>query len=618
MFCGIDNVTDTEYANKQLVDAFRAAQWDLDTGEWSAISKSDLFYVSVQCHRDLSLDDCEECFNYGKHRVSACLPANEGRLYLDGCFLRYDINDFSQEEFHKIDKVVCSPADDLSKDLERLQFGVKVGHLMSSLTDIAIERNGFGAKSVEGDGFRVYSLAQCGAVDEQVCQHCLTSARTRILDCVPGFEGRVLSPSCFMRYSSQQFYDPKAEEYNYEHQRKVKVQFHQPQLHVQLTAIFMFFLSGCIHVFSGYNNVDRISSFIGNSALHFKYEDLEWATESFTPERKLGQGAAGTVFKGTLPDGRTVAVKRLAFNTRQWADEFFNEVNLINGIQHKNLVRLLGCSIEGPESLLVYEYVPNKSLDQLLFGKNTTQVLTWQQRLNIIVGIAEGLAFLHGCQEKIIHRDIKGSNIMLNDDLTPKIADFGLARRISGDKTHVSTGIAGTLGYLAPEYLVRGQLTDKADVYAFGVLILEIVCGKKNSVFTDKSNSLLHIVWKNYRSSKITASVDPRLDGHFPEKKASDVLQLGLLCTQASMTERPSMNDAVKMLTDDEYEIPQPKKAPFLNASLLTDDPCTGQTTSFTSSIGSSMFTAPETSSSSSFDDLEANASSQSRRNSSR
>lgn len=189
-----------------------------------------------------------------------------------------------------------------------------------------------------------------------------------------------------------------------------------------------------------------ISISIHKNSLNFKYEMLEKATNFFNASRKLGQGGGGSVFKGTLPDGSNVAVKRLFFNTRQWVDDFFNEVNLISGIQHKNLVRLLGCSIEGPESLLVYEYVPNKSLDQILFGRNTEQVLSWQQRFDIISGIAEGLVYLHeSCGEKIIHRDIKSSNILLDEDLTPKIADFGLVRCVGPDKSHLSTGIAGTL-----------------------------------------------------------------------------------------------------------------------------------------------------------------------------
>ncbi|XP_039161964.1 cysteine-rich receptor-like protein kinase 1, partial [Eucalyptus grandis] len=230
-------------------------------------------------------------------------------------------------------------------------------------------------------------------------------------------------------------------------------------------------------------------------SLYFKYKTLEKATNFFDDLRKLGQGGGGSVYKGLLPDGKVVAVKRLVFNTCQWADDFFNEVNLISGIRHKNLMRLLGCSIEGPESLLIYEYLPKRSLDLILFVNDATPVLTWEERLHIIIGIVEGLAYLHGgCGVKIIHRDIKTSNILLDENLTTKISDFGLARCIALDMSHLSTGIAGTLGYMAPKYLMRGQLTEKADVYAFGVLVLEILSGRKNSVYIRGLSSVLQLV----------------------------------------------------------------------------------------------------------------------------
>lgn len=321
------------------------------------------------------------------------------------------------------------------------------------------------------------------------------------------------------------------------------------------------------------NNLGQISSSISKSSLNYKYETLEKATDYFNSSRKIGQGGAGSVYKGVLPNGKVVAVKRLIFNNRQWVDEFFNEVNLISGIEHKNLVKLLGCSIEGPESLLVYEYLPKKSLDQFIFEKNRTQILNWKQRFNIILGTAEGLAYLHeGTKIRIIHRDIKSSNILLDENLIPKIADFGLARCFGADKSHLSTGIAGTLGYMAPEYLIRGQLTDKADVYSFGVLVLEIVSGRRNNVFREDSGSLLQTVWKLYRLNTLTEAIDPCLGGDFPETEASRVFQIGLLCTQASATLRPSMSQVVHMLSNSNVNVPTPNQPPFLNTGVQDSD----------------------------------------------
>ncbi|XP_018722128.2 cysteine-rich receptor-like protein kinase 1 [Eucalyptus grandis] len=213
-----------------------------------------------------------------------------------------------------------------------------------------------------------------------------------------------------------------------------------------------------------------------------------------------------------------------------------------------------------------------KQIESFVAGDNETHVLTWEARLHIITRSAEGLAHLHGgCGVKIIHRDIKASNVLLDKNLTAKIADFGLARCIAPDESHLSTGIAGTLGYMAPEYLMRGQLTEKADVYAFGVLVLEILSGKKNSTYTQGSSSVLNSVWKHYKSNNLAACIDPALRGKFPVLEASRLLQISLLCTQACMELRPPMSEVIEMLHDKDRVVPQPNQPPFVNASVLFD-----------------------------------------------
>ncbi|MCL7051865.1 hypothetical protein MKW94_001200 [Papaver nudicaule] len=572
-------------------------------------------YALASCMEDLSNSDCLLCFTECQTKIPRCMSSTSGRIYLDGCFLRFDNYSFFQEAVdEKHDKVVCGkPFSSITKEgFSKSGFTQSVNELIHNVTRIAVENKGFGVSDIKSGIATVYSMAQCWkTLSSRSCRKCLDQAAQDIRSCTPSIEGRSLNAGCYLRYSTTKFYGTNAEKMsdpdkmNGAKNMKMAIVIAFATLALSLLCLF----GACLGYKRLYilrkerNNFCRLSSVASNSHLNFKYEILEKATESFDPSRKLGQGGAGSVFRGTLPDGRTVAVKRLFFNHRQWADEFFNEVNLISGIQHKNLVQLLGCSIEGPESLLVYEHVANKSLDQVIFDKQATQTLTWRQRFDIVVGTAEGLAYLHaGTQTRIIHRDIKCSNILLDENLTAKIADFGLARRFGADESHLSTGIAGTLSYMAPEYLVRGQLTEKADVYSFGVLVLEIICGKKNNVFLQESGSILEEVYKHYKANTLLDSVDPSLEGKFPEKEASDVLQVGLLCTQASIAVRPSMSDVVKMLTDKDFHVPLPKQPPFLNASVMDPDASSisfgissrsstlTNSTSFVSSSSSSAF----------------------------
>ncbi|XP_028123624.1 cysteine-rich receptor-like protein kinase 25 [Camellia sinensis] len=219
-----------------------------------------------------------------------------------------------------------------------------------------------------------------------------------------------------------------------------------------------------------------------SSDLFFELRTLQVATNFFSELNQLGHGGFGPVYKGLMPNGQEVAVKKLSLNSRQGLREFTNEVKLLLKIQHKNLVTLLGCCADGPEKMLVYEYLPNKSLDYFLFDKTKSPSLDWSKRFQIVTGIARGLLYLHEeAPERIIHRDIKASNILLDEQLNPKISDFGLARLFPGEDTHVNTfRISGTHGYMAPEYAIHGYLSVKTDVFSFGVLVLEIVSGRKN------------------------------------------------------------------------------------------------------------------------------------------
>ncbi|XP_010274130.1 PREDICTED: probable LRR receptor-like serine/threonine-protein kinase At1g56140 [Nelumbo nucifera] len=297
------------------------------------------------------------------------------------------------------------------------------------------------------------------------------------------------------------------------------------------------------------NNDEEIQA-IGSKATIFSYADVRSATEDFDPKNKLGEGGFGPVYKGTLADGRVVAVKQLSAVSHQGKSQFVTEVATISAVQQRNLVTLYGCCIEGDKRLLVYEYLVNKSLDQALFGKCAIY-LDWKTRHEICLGTAKGLAYLHEeSRPRIIHRDVKASNILLGADLNPKISDFGLAKLYEDNMTHLSTRVAGTIGYLAPEYALRGHLTEKADVFGFGVVALEILSGRPNSdpSLDEEKLYLLEWAWNLHEKNCDLELVDPKLN-EFDEEEARRVIGVALLCTQASPTLRPSMSRVVAMLS---------------------------------------------------------------------
>ncbi|KAM4109785.1 hypothetical protein ACJW30_03G146000 [Castanea mollissima] len=531
-------------------------------------------YAFGECMKDLTKNDCDLCFARCKTQILRCLPFQRairgGRLFYDGCYLRYDDYYFFNEALSVQDKTVCGAQEFVGNGSV---FNANVNQLVMNLSAEAPKFDGFSVGFVTNENVTVYGLAQCWEfVNGSACEYCLAKAVSNISSCTPKEEGRVLNTGCYLRYSTEKFY--------YNSTQPVRNSNQGTKLAITLAAIssaLALLLVIATVVFIVRKNVLKrrgereqlgaMLATVNKSKLNYSYEVLEKATNYFHNSNKLGQGGSGSVYKGVLPDGKVVAVKRLFFSTRQWVDHFFNEVNLISDIHHKNLVKLLGCSIAGPESLLVYEYVPNRSLHDYFSAKRMFQLLMWEVRYKIILGTAEGLAYLHEESEmRIIHRDIKLSNILLEEDFTAKIADFGLARLFPENKTHISTGIAGTLGYIAPEYVIRGMLTEKADVYSFGALVIEVVSGKRNNTFFQHSHSIIQMVWNLYGIGRVCEAVDPALEGQFPEEEASRLLQIGLLCVQVSADLRPSMSTVVKMLSDNQ-EIPQPTHPPFLNSS---------------------------------------------------
>ncbi|PKU85784.1 putative LRR receptor-like serine/threonine-protein kinase [Dendrobium catenatum] len=281
----------------------------------------------------------------------------------------------------------------------------------------------------------------------------------------------------------------------------------------------------------------------------FSYSELRTATEDFNRSNFLGEGGFGPVFKGKLHDGRMVAVKQLSLASQQGERQFMAEIATISAVKHRNLAKLYGCCIEGDKRLLVYEYLENKSLDQAIFRKKDLH-LDWKTRFEICLGVARGLAYLHEeSSVRIIHRDIKSSNILLDGNLTPKISDFGLAKLYDDKWTHISTRVAGTIGYLAPEYAMRGHLTEKADVFGFGIVALEVLSGRRNSdpSLEEEQSYLLDWAWHLYEQKHELDLVDPSLSS-FNRDEATRVIGVSLLCIQASPTLRPAMSIVVAML----------------------------------------------------------------------
>ncbi|KAI3753697.1 hypothetical protein L2E82_25758 [Cichorium intybus] len=287
----------------------------------------------------------------------------------------------------------------------------------------------------------------------------------------------------------------------------------------------------------------------------YTYKDLQFATEDFKPENKIGQGGFGSVYKGQLKDGKLVAIKVLGTESRQGLREFLTEIMVISDIAHENLVKLHGYCVERDHRILVYGFLKNGSLDQTLLGSGHCDIkFTWEIRRKICMGVAKGLVYLHEeVQPHVIHRDIKASNILLDEDFTPKISDFGLAKLFPSHLTHVSTRIAGTQGYLAPEYAIRGQLTRKADIYSFGVLLLEIITGRpnQNKRLPIEEQYLLERVWELYREGDLEKLVDISIGEDVDINEACRYIKIGLLCTQSLPKNRPSMSKVMKMLNDE-------------------------------------------------------------------
>ncbi|CAM8909323.1 unnamed protein product [Rhodiola kirilowii] len=305
----------------------------------------------------------------------------------------------------------------------------------------------------------------------------------------------------------------------------------------------------------------------------FDFETISRATNNFSVDNKLGEGGFGPVYKGLLQGGQEIAVKRLSQDSKQGSDEFKNEAMCIAKLQHRNLVKLIGCCIQ-EEYLLIYEFMPNKSLDLFIFNDKERAFLDWPIRMNIINGIARGLLYLHqDSRLRIIHRDLKASNVLLDSDLNPKISDFGLARICGGSETAASTTrVVGTYGYMSPEYAIDGMFSIKSDVYSFGVLVLEIISGRGNRGFNhpDHHLNLLGHTWILFNQERFMEVMDGILTKSCDTAEVMRAIHVGLLCVQENPNDRPKMGNVVLMLST-EIRLPPPKSPGFFTARNLVE-----------------------------------------------
>ncbi|CAK8535445.1 unnamed protein product [Lathyrus sativus] len=328
-----------------------------------------------------------------------------------------------------------------------------------------------------------------------------------------------------------------------------------------------------------YNIKDLEDDFKGHDIKVFSYASILEATMDFSPENKLGQGGYGPVYKGILATGQEVAVKRLSKTSGQGIIEFKNELVLICELQHKNLVKLLGCCIHEEERILIYEYMPNKSLDFYLFDSTKRKLLDWKKRFNIIEGISQALLYLHKYSRlKIIHRDLKASNILLDDNMDPKISDFGMARMFTQQESTVNTNrIVGTYGYMSPEYAMEGICSTKSDVYSFGVLLLEIVCGRKNNSFYDDDRplNLVGYAWELWNDGEYMQLLDPSLSDSFVSDEVKRCIHVGLLCVEHYANDRPTMSDVISMLTNNYELVTLPTRPAFYIRRKITEEETT-------------------------------------------
>ncbi|KAK1378491.1 cysteine-rich receptor-like protein kinase 10 [Heracleum sosnowskyi] len=578
-------------------------------------SKNIVYGLSL-CQGDLLPKDCQECVTAAtKDILTRCPNEDGGVIWYAECMVRYESRYFFTF-FGAMEEGLIAYLWNVKNVTDETQFQQVLGSTMNSLAMRASEGKPINNQIIKSFAIgtanlsalqSLYALAQCiPDLPEAACRRCLSVAISYLQSHNNSQGGRVLVSTCTVRYELYPIYrniatappppqvinpppprsaDPSSfarRKGNGGISSKMVISIVAPIC----VALVLFFIGYCYFIRkkkirgatpqqeTGDDEITTIEN------LQFEFSAIEAATNNFSPDNKIGAGGFGDVFKGVLTNGQQIAVKRLSKGSGQGAQEFKNEVVLVAKLQHRNLVRLLGFCLQANEKILVYEYIPNRSLDSILFDPERQRQLDWLKRYKIIGGIARGLVYLHeDSRLRIIHRDLKASNILLDQDMNAKISDFGMARIIGGEQTHGDTNrIVGTYGYMAPEYAMHGQFSLKSDVFSFGVLVLEIVTGKKNNTFyqSDEAADLLSYAWKQWKNSTPLELMDPTLIDSYSRSEVTRCFQIGLLCVQEDVEARPSMALVLTMLTSHSVSIALPKEPPFYYTSKSGSQPSEG------------------------------------------